>query len=183
MRGHASFEDEHCGATADEVVDSLNERIQEYEDLFKLQKKRMRVATHRWQKANMKTTVFPDLGELLQWLMDQADSETRRCKALMLHWDEGDMILTQGAINAIHDGYNQLEARCKALREREGELTLLLDEERTKHAETFNRSGVLLGQLEALYNDVLKNGVGMMREMDNAERVIAWAKGEHLSES
>ena len=41
------------------------------EDLYDLQDKRMRRATKMWQNAHRKHDVFPDLGRLLDWLMER----------------------------------------------------------------------------------------------------------------
>ncbi len=60
--------------TADEN-DRLKAELDEHRALFEVQHKRMGEATQRWQDESAERAgVLPDLGELLTWLMAQADT-------------------------------------------------------------------------------------------------------------
>lgn len=48
------------------------EELEELRALFNLQQKRMRKATELWQRETGQIHVFPDLGDLLEWLMLKA---------------------------------------------------------------------------------------------------------------
>ena len=49
----------------------LKDQITEYEDLIKLQRKRSAEADKLWQQAHNRPNVWPDLGQLLTWLLSQ----------------------------------------------------------------------------------------------------------------
>jgi len=60
--------------TPQEVGGSKCENCADLETLFEMQQKRMRKATKLWQEATGKHEVFPDLGNLLDWLIERAPS-------------------------------------------------------------------------------------------------------------
>ena len=55
----------------------------EYNSLFKLQRKRTLEADKLWQEANKKPDVFPDLGELLAWLMRERESKNALIRQML----------------------------------------------------------------------------------------------------
>lgn len=55
----------------------LHEEAERLRELFALQRTRMREATALWQAAMAKPDVFPDLGELIAWLIQRAESARR----------------------------------------------------------------------------------------------------------
>lgn len=55
------------------TIAQLEAELAEYKSIFDLQQKRMGEATKRWQAATGRYDALPDLGDLLQWLMDQGD--------------------------------------------------------------------------------------------------------------
>lgn len=65
------------------VIAKLKEQLAEFEKLISLQHKRSVQAIEAWQKAHNKPDVWPDLGELLAWLMKEVDigciDEDHRC--------------------------------------------------------------------------------------------------------
>jgi hypothetical protein len=57
----------------------LMEKVEEYDELFKLQHSRVVKADKLWQKAFKKPHIWPDLGVLVDWLME---SRSRAVKNL-----------------------------------------------------------------------------------------------------
>ena len=55
-------------------INRLTEDNEELNQLFDLQRKRMQEADKRWQEATGKHDVWPDLGDLLDWLMENMDN-------------------------------------------------------------------------------------------------------------
>lgn len=72
-----------------ETIDKLRKQIDENDQLFKLQHKRVREADKRFQVANQ-VDYFPDLGQLVQWLMIQADKANTRIAELEAEADTAD---------------------------------------------------------------------------------------------
>jgi len=56
-------------------LEDLKERLTDYDQLFNLQHSRMAKATKRWQDATGKHEIFPDLGDLLDWLLESKPDE------------------------------------------------------------------------------------------------------------
>jgi len=73
--------------------------------LFKLQHKRSLEADKLWQKATGNTHVFPDLGVLLEWLMDQRKIMLTALKEmsaeLKLSNDQGDLEIDGRHMNIL----------------------------------------------------------------------------------
>lgn len=65
----------------DEVLREALEELQETRALFDKQHTRVIEADHLWQKAH-NSDVFPDLGALVEWLMQRADVAEARVKEL-----------------------------------------------------------------------------------------------------
>src|ERR1700734_566580 len=57
--------------TTQDKVRKLQKELREYKATFDLQQTRLKVATEAWRKATGETEVIPDLGDLLQWLLDK----------------------------------------------------------------------------------------------------------------
>jgi len=61
-------------------IAELRSELAEYESLIKLQRQRSVEADKLWQKAHNKPNVWPDLGKLLEWLIQKAFKEVRCCR-------------------------------------------------------------------------------------------------------
>ncbi len=61
------------------AAERLRDDLVDLEHLFELQRKRVEEAQQRWrdEDPDNRALTIPDLGRLLQWLMDQADSAHR----------------------------------------------------------------------------------------------------------
>ena len=78
----------------------------EWEELFELQSKRVREATKLWQEATGRHDTFPDLGDLLTWLMDGRAELLATCELMVEAygkpgcWDEisRNMVKLRGTI-------------------------------------------------------------------------------------
>ena len=53
--------------------DEAREEIKDFESLLELQRSRMKIADKLWQDAHNKPDTLPDLGDLIQWLMDRTE--------------------------------------------------------------------------------------------------------------
>ena len=64
--------------TAETERDQLRERLKEYEQLFDIQQTRMQRATDLWRAESPaeRALVSPDLGRLLDWLIERGDTAT-----------------------------------------------------------------------------------------------------------
>ena len=56
-----------------DIVDSMQQRIEEYDGLFDLQWSRIKEATEVWQRATGKHDVLPDLGDLIRWMQQRIE--------------------------------------------------------------------------------------------------------------
>lgn len=54
---------------AEAQLAALSSRVELFDRLIALQRKRTLAASEAWQKAHNKPHTFPDLGELIDWLM------------------------------------------------------------------------------------------------------------------
>jgi len=88
----------------DHIIE-LKEENKTLNRLFKLQHKRSLEADKLWQKATGKTHVFPDLGVLLEWLMDQNKVKLTALKEisaeLKLSNDQGDLAIDGRHMNIL----------------------------------------------------------------------------------
>lgn len=67
---------------ADSPVRAVAAQLIEYDQLFELQQKRIKQADKMWQRATGRD-VWPDLGELLTWLLariETLEQEVRECQ-------------------------------------------------------------------------------------------------------
>ena len=71
-----------------EIV-ALRTELQEFSDLFDLQRKRMTEATSVWQKATG-NDCNPDLGELLEWLCRSHKMMVELYEAVRMYGSSGD---------------------------------------------------------------------------------------------
>lgn len=58
------------------LLDEALEELEEKESLFELQHRRLEKAQRAWQKAHNQPDRYPDLGKLLDWLMQEAEIES-----------------------------------------------------------------------------------------------------------
>ena len=70
---------------------SEREELEQLRALFKLQWTRSREADARWRAEDpeARKNVWPDLGELLRWLMDKADEHCPGCTGHNRSEDDG----------------------------------------------------------------------------------------------
>lgn len=59
-----------AGAWVETEIDQENAQLR---NLFEMQRKRCQKATYLWRKETGQKLVTPDLGELIEWLMDKGD--------------------------------------------------------------------------------------------------------------
>ena len=57
------------------IIRELQERVNELETLFALQLKRTLEADKLWQRAHNQHDAWPDLGKLLEWLMQEREKK------------------------------------------------------------------------------------------------------------
>ncbi len=62
----------YCDTQLHQALDEIDE-LHGLEKLFEMQHRRSQEADKRWQKATGKHDTIPDLGNLLQWLMNEID--------------------------------------------------------------------------------------------------------------
>ena len=61
---------------------ALAERVEELESLFDLQQSRMEEATRVWQESTGNKGILPDLGQLLEWLLDERSRKINQVRYL-----------------------------------------------------------------------------------------------------
>jgi hypothetical protein len=73
--GHAEARYEPVVLDLIAAAESLREQVGEFRHLFDMQWKRMGEATNRWRAEDpaARELISPDLGALLEWLMNDAD--------------------------------------------------------------------------------------------------------------
>jgi len=114
----SSYFRKYCDVT--NLFDKVLDEIDELWRLFDLQQTRMGEATKRWRKATGKHETLPDLGDLLQWLIDEIDRLREENKTLDLHFRQ--LIGTSEQRIEIEQ---RTKKACKTAVNQEGSLCLL----------------------------------------------------------
>lgn len=84
--------------TADERIAMLESELEQYEFLFSLQNERLHQAIAAWREATGRRDVTPDLGALLEWMMDYINVLEAN-----LAMAEYDSVLTSAQMTTIRD--------------------------------------------------------------------------------
>lgn len=106
------------------MTDAEQQELHELRALFDLQQRRMREATARWRAEDpeARTLVLPDLGDLLKWLMDDADKARAQIPQDGRVRVYAVANLHKGRIHGITCNVNQSVAWVRALCEQYGPL-------------------------------------------------------------
>lgn len=104
------------------MTDDERQELHELRALFELQQRRMREATARWRDEDpeARALVLPDLGDLLKWLMDDADKARAQIPQDGRVRVYAVANLHKGRIHGITCNVNQSAAWVRALCEQHG---------------------------------------------------------------
>jgi len=103
---HADVHDMYIDWMVDH--EQLQGRIEELEAVFAMQQTRLDKATKLWQDATGKHDTLPDLGVLLDWLMD---GRAKLVEALLRLLQECELADEQGDLSSYVSGDTMVDAR------------------------------------------------------------------------